>query len=115
MQPWVNTHAASLTAKKSRSVHAKTCTTSATKTASLSNLLTVRSLVTAGVCSLPAEDHIKPGDYSDPYFRGDGKVWLNRATVVGDNGEDEEIVYTPMTPNLPNHPARSSCTTTTVC
>ena len=52
---------------------------------------------------LPAEDHIKPGDYADPYFRGDGKVPLRSATVVGDNGEDEIITFKP-NPEIAEHP-----------
>ena len=44
---------------------------------------------------LPWEDDVKPGEYEDPYFRGEGRVPLDWATVVGDNGEDETIFYKP--------------------
>lgn len=44
---------------------------------------------------LPSEDHILPGDYEDPYFRGDNRIPLDWATVVGDDGEDETIFFEP--------------------
>lgn len=44
---------------------------------------------------LPAEDHLKPGDYVDPYFRGDTTVPLTSYCAVGDNGEDEWCSFEP--------------------
>lgn len=52
---------------------------------------------------LPSEDHIKPGDYEDPYFRGNGRIPLHWAYVCGDNGEDERIDFKPNS-EIVNHP-----------
>lgn len=51
---------------------------------------------------IPEEDHIKPGDYDAPYFRG-GFVPLLPTTVCGDDGEDELISFTP-NPEVADHP-----------
>ena len=44
---------------------------------------------------LPSEDHILPGNYEHPYFRGNGRIPIHLAKVVGDDGDDERIYFEP--------------------
>lgn len=51
---------------------------------------------------MPHEDDILPGNYDDPYFRGNAKVELTSYLAVGDDGEDEWTTFEP-NPEIINH------------
>ena len=52
---------------------------------------------------MPHEDDILPGNYDDPYFRGNAKIELTSYLAVGDDGEDEWTTFEP-NPEIIDHP-----------
>ena len=92
---WENTQDESLTIKRSKSAPAKICIICAMRTETRSFATKVSGFGCRWRLPHPSEDKILPGEYADPYFRGDGRIPLTRANVVGDNGEDETIIFEP--------------------